>query len=311
MVFRDHTTSDAFTLIELLVVLSLIAIVIGIAVPAMDALQRSGRGAAAANSISTATNAAQIYSHRIRQSDLGPAGSPYSPDATYSGTAALFTPLGEIRLVVNDQAALDQEGEFIEGDDSSAEGNAYNDIAGIDYIRLPRSAYVVGVRYCTPDEDTDDLCEAGALRVLPPPFAVRFNEYGHVATDEPYLYYDSNYKGHYDTENSQRPNNYNPDDWSREQAPMNHEFGVRLLPFDRIETVNAVISFNAREFYNFQNHMLDAGNDYDEVYERLSDELLDAYADGSDDPHVQRLADNSTPINFSPLTGLAIRASGR
>ena len=306
---HGRKTSDAFTLVELLVVLALIAIAIGITVPAMDALQRSGRGAAAANSISTATNAAQIYNHRIRPGDLGAGGEPDFPrSARYSGTAALFTPSGEIRLVVNDQAASDQNANFIEGPDSDAQGFAYRDISGIDYISMPRSVWVVGVRYANDQ-----------LELLPPPFAVRFNEYGHVATDKPYIYYDSNsdhlsdeshQKGYYDTD-SVRPDNYNPDEWIRTALAPNPITGIRPLPFDRIEVVTGVIAFNTREFYNFQNQVLNGGNNYNDVYARLSQYLPHAYAGGTNQRDVQRLAENSTPINFSPLTGLAIRASGR
>lgn len=300
---RPRTTRRAFTLMELLVVLGLIAIAVGITVPALDALQRSGRGGAAANSISVAVNAARIYNHRIGHSDLGDAGWPYADEARYSGTAALFTPAGEVRLVVNDQAASDQDGQFIEGDDGPGDGFAFRDIQDIDYIRLPRTARLVGVRY-----DGD-----GTPQVLPPPFAVRFNEYGNIATDDDYIYYDRNDKGYYATDagRSEYDNgNYNPDNWSRTTAPI-REDGRRELPFDRIEVVSGVIAFNTREYYNYLNHREAEGDELDETFADLGPLLRDAYAGEDVDSATRRLAENSTPINFSPLTGLSIRASQR
>ncbi len=107
---------------------------------------------------------------------------------------------------------------------------------------------------------------------------MRIDEAGHVATDEDYIYYDSNYNGQYDT-NDGRGASYDPDDWNPgiSSVSQNSE-GRYYLPFEKIETVNAVIVFSARNF-------------------RLSGK---SYSD------VSWFLENGQAVNFSPMSGLSI-----
>jgi prepilin-type N-terminal cleavage/methylation domain-containing protein len=291
MRIRPRTTRFGFTLIELMVVLLLITSVITLGIPTLRKLTEFSRGSAGVNSISVAVNAARIYNHRLERSDLGDSIAS-GMGADYSGTAVLFTPAGEIRLVENNQHAAttsspSSENDYLETTDL----NGYKDIDGVDYVTIPASAGVMGV--------VRTGSNPGDIELLPPPFAICFNQFGQIVVpptltqDKDFIYYDSDYNGVYNISNG-RGSSYDPTEWNgvdEASDPGEEDLAVydstenkRLLPFEKIEVVSAVILYDARE--------LTASKD--------------RYTPSADPDEVKRVFDHGTPLYFSPLTGLVL-----
>ncbi len=272
-VMRD---ANGFTLPEMLLVLSIAAILIGLSLPMLGAMRRDAGRAAAVSAVSAATNAAHIYNDRLQPTDKDAAGfPPYPIGANHSGTAALFTPSGKIRLVVNDQGASRVPGSTDPADYLEPSENGYRDIGDLDYVTIPSGGAVAGV-----------IRTGSGLEMVPPPFAVGFTSAGHLAMDGRAVVYDANYDGAYNSANS-RPSNYDPDAWNGRLSggpALDATTGRYPLPFEHIETVTAVLVYDA-------GHFRDAGL---------------TWADGDAAARRDWFLENGRAINFSPLTGLAI-----
>lgn len=286
--------SQGFTLIELLVVIIIVTASLAVIVPAFSVMTKSSRVEAGINTISASISAARILSHRFRETDKGGIGSNPT-NADYSGTAVIFCPGGDIRFVINDQTAYANTGtpggvndtNYIEN--FATPSNGYKDIAGIDYAKLPNGSGVVGVR-----RDS-----GGVLQFLPPPFAIRFNELGQMAADQSILYYDSDFNGGFNqatapVTSTRDATTYNPQDWlpkrNGSSAKLNPGFKRYTLPFERIETVNAILLYDENKFftegYRWPNTVPAGGVPID-----------------------QWLTTNGRALYFSPYTGLVIPES--
>lgn len=199
----------AFTIIEMLVVVSIIVLLMAVTFPVISSVTRSTRRAAAVNSVGVAVSAARSYAMREIGFGRSIGDNPLEQEAGdgYSGSAALFTPAGEIRIVENFDEAVNGSNASLE----LAGQNGYQDIPEVEYVRLPRGTGVVGITRGT-----------GGLELLPPPFAIRFNEHGHlmvasVSNDDMAICYDSNFNGQITTTVG-RPNDYDVDDWDPDTA---------------------------------------------------------------------------------------------
>lgn len=267
----------AFTLIEMLVVLIIISLVVGLSFPFMAAMLKTTEGRSGQATISMAVNAARIMNHRLSDNNSAMPGD-------YSGTAALFTPGGEIRFLINDREAVDGAGRQLEEDLVYAPNflNGYKDIPDVEYLTLPSTAGVVGVV-------RDQTMTGGKVRLLMPPFAIRFNEFGHVANNEMFIFYNSNYDSppRYGTTDF-RNSSYNPRDFDP-RANFNlqpHMSEKRYeLPFEAIEVVSAVILYPYRELF------------------------LDKHWYEDTDPEFAKLTDPEfgKAMYYSPHTGLVLK----
>ncbi|MEX0654821.1 MAG: prepilin-type N-terminal cleavage/methylation domain-containing protein [Phycisphaeraceae bacterium] len=282
------TPAAGFTIVELLVAIGIIGIIVAIAVPATRSMLTYSRGEAGVNSVSIAVNAARIYNHRLTQDDLGGVGLPYADEARYSGTAMIVTPAGEIRLAINDQAASRVPHNQLSGDaDNDLLENpflnmlGYEDIEGIDYITVPRSAGIVGV-----------YRNGGDTQFVAPPFAVRINEHGHIATDHNYIYYDGDYNGVYDTGNTHDfSTSYDPaEEDPRSTGGVPQTDGKYHLPYEGIPTVAAVLLFDRGEFQAT-----------DHAYHSSDAEDWFTEKDNQDN------FVNVTPIYLNPTSGVMLR----
>lgn len=254
-------TCRGFTLIELLVVISIISIMVGLTFPVLSAMQSGSRVSAATNTVSVAVDAARSLAQTENNFAIGVL--PGGATGTYDGTAVIFTPSGECRLVVNDQTAISSSG----GSPSLEVGfvssrNGYKDIEGRDYIALPKGAGVAGM---IRSGDSSDIFD---LRFLPPPFAVAFDENGRLiarafsataGTIDGSVYYDADGDTFYRTAttgNGARPSPYDPDVWDAGQNNVPTVGDIadpkdRLryeLPFERIETVVAIVIYDKQTF---------------------------------------------------------------
>jgi len=225
----------AFTITELLVIMSLIAIVMSTVLPATSVMRDMVSSNAAMGTAAVAVTTAQAYA-LVGLADLQDNGDPDNAGFTYSGTAVLFTPAGEIRLVENDQTATDGS-TLLE----STGLNGYRDIGGRDYVQLPKDAGVVGIA----------RGGAGDPDLFTPPFAIRFNERGNLIASGTELVrmvcYDGNdYDGDFETA-FVRPANYDPDDWDPTVTTVATDANRYKLPFEQIETVVGVVVYSKKD----------------------------------------------------------------
>lgn len=326
-----HAAARAFTIIELLVVILIISASLATVVPLIGALTRTSRVEAGINTISAAINAARILSHRYKETDKGTGGwPPYPINADYSGTAVIFCPGGDIRFVINDQKAYTgtvtpgagpgpsptftpsagaSDTSFIENFGTTGntvhpnKANGYRDLSGIDYAKLPNGSGIVGVRR-TGTGATD-------VEFLAPPFAVRFNERGQVASDQIVIYYDSNYDGIYGNGGGNvkarridfSSPNYNPANWLPKSnvtgnlAILDTSSKTYTLPFEQIETVNAVVLYDENKFA--RDGLAWGTSTTAAITTWMQDNL----------PTDERRDANSRALYFSPYTGLIIPES--
>ncbi len=247
---RQPRRSWGFSVIEMVVVIATITLLVAITFPAMSAMIRSNRRSAAVNTIGAAVAAARAYSVRgigfaeDLDTSVGAPGDQVSVDG-YSGAAALFTPMGEIRLVENDQNAADGSGNKLEI--KTPPLNGYRDIDGVDYITLPSGTGVVGIGR--------NATGSGGLLLLTPPFAIRFNEHGHLiagnaSSTDRLVYYDKDYDGDYTTVG--RSSLYDVDGWDPESGEYvdrwNDTNRKYELPLEEIETVIGVLIYSKYAF---------------------------------------------------------------
>ncbi len=161
---KCRSAISAFTTVELLLVIGIVVIMAATIVPVVNFMLSKNNIKVGINTIQVAVAANRPYAVRkkIALGDIDPA----YPGAEYSGTAIIFTPAGELRLVENNQMAKLKGGTNIE-----PFGNAYSDIPGREYITMPSSVGVLGI----------SRNSSGPL-LLSLPFAIRFNENGHLVS---------------------------------------------------------------------------------------------------------------------------------
>ena len=313
---RRGTCRRGFTLIEMMIVVLIVVIIMGITFPMLSALQRSGRVETGLSTVSLAGSVARAWATaslpQVNQV-LDPAGS--SNTGNYSGTAAIFCPTNEVRIVINHQLATDNGSPPTSPTFSNSlefnHQNGYRDYRltnggrrDIDYIAIPSGTGIAGIHRFG--------LGAADIELLAPPFAIAFDETGtliqghrdnpagHISSPNPanFVYYDADLNGAYDT-NNVRTTSYDPADWDRDSsnargvsdAFLNANL-VRQLPFDAIETVAGVIIYDAAEYkaagFNFSGGgFVDSGT---AAYDWLRE--------------------NGTVVFFSPNTGVALRDEG-
>ncbi len=253
--------AGGFSLMELLVVLVVIAGVAAMVLPMLSMAQFT-RVQAAEQTVSIGASVARRYAARdIKfEMDLN-AAEPGVQHGAYAGTAVLFTPSNELRIIESIQNAYTSNGaalQLLDDGFGSNPRNGYRDLRGRDYIQMPRGSGVVGiVRHGNGDND---------IELLAPPFAVRFNEHGYlVAAHEPgwrdrQVVYDSNYDGWYDV-NSTRPSGYDPSEYDphapgyspstfKREGAGNQAINKHMMEFECIETVLGVIVFDKDLLYD-------------------------------------------------------------
>lgn len=206
----------------------------------------------------------------------------------YNGTAALFTPMNEIRIVVNFRNALSATSGVPLEDSRNAPSplatNGYTDRRGLDYMQIPSGAGVVGIQRVGSG--------AQQVRFLAPPFAIAFNESGQLNFGDAngLIYYDGNGDARFDVGDG-RTLGYNPADWSGDANP-NPTTLIRDLPFEAIECVSGVLVYDQSEF-------------------NQNTAIAGAFANGGSVPlgsdAGQWLQDNGRVLFFSPQTGVALR----
>ena len=279
-------TRRGFTLVELLVVVSLIGIALAITIPALNIALSSGARASGVNTVSVGATMARALARR----EVGRV-STGSIDADYSGAALLFTPAGQIRLVENELVAIDSSGTPLE-EGASDDHNGYGDVPDVDYIPFRGDTRVLGVTRRSATTGVD-------LELLPPPFAIRFDERGSLAVGEEnadLVIYDADYDGNYDTSDD-RPSGYAPEAWNPNRganhANLQQVEGRWTLPFEQIESVIGVLVFSADDF---------RGAGFDLTEDKY--DLNDGSAPGD---AAAWILDNATPMLFSRATGNPIK----
>ena len=248
-----------FTLVELLVVLMIMALTMLIVFPVISALKRLSEGSAGRNALTVGVQAARAHAIAVRPGfdDVDPV-SLGDQIGTYSGVAILFTPAGELRLVENIANARDTSlaEPYLELQ-TPDEFDGFADIKNRDYIELPANVLYFGLAR---DDD-------GAPKLLAPPFAVLFDQNGSLTykdsqTDAGYIYYDGDYDGEFETAISRLlPNSAvypGPAEYDPRYADPRDALGSSLqkdvntlrypLPFEKIETVMAVVTVSRRDF---------------------------------------------------------------
>lgn len=287
-----NTTRAGFTLIELLVVISIITIVLTLSFPMIGAMRRDTSSSSGVNTITVAIPSARRYatSDITFPNDLDTV-TVGDQAGVYSGAAALFTPAGEIRLISQKDAAGSTSSDFVSGsrlleqhgprvvDEQTGVGlplrelNGFKDL-NIDYLQLPSDTGVAGINRVSGGPIANK--DTGSPLLLPPPFAVWFNQNGYlVATgwdnvsgntnDYQFVYYDGNYDSDIRLfgQGSRRatiinnlpadPTGYDPDAFNPDSGnfdPNNYNNGAERyeLPFEMIEAVIGVYVYSREDF---------------------------------------------------------------
>lgn len=284
-----------FTIVELLAVIFIIALVMGIIFPVIGAMKNGSRVTAGLNTVSMSSDVARQW---VKQLQWAPDTAGNAPNGRYSGTAAIFCPTGEVRIVRNNPIALDQNGRYLEEGSSfgyaAGHGvNGYQDRTDIEYIAIPQGSGLAGV-----------YRNDSGVHLIAPPFAIAFNENGHMVQGADagngarVIYYDGDFDGEYEIGDvrSNVSGGYSPSDWDGGKGSNNENphatLLVKALPFDAIETVSGVIVYDESEFkaagFSFDGGgVIDPGPAYD------------------------WLRENGETVFFSPHTGVALRDEGQ
>ena len=315
---RRGTCRRGFTLIEMLVVVSIIVFLMAITFPVIGTLQNGGRVETGLSTVSLAGSVARAWSTAsLPQVDLDSDPVSPVPDASYSGTAAIFCPTNEVRIVINWQRARNGS-VFLETDPPGATPslNGYADYRfanggrrDIDYIAIPSGTGVAGIHRFGPSP--------ADIEFLAPPFAIAFDETGTLMQghrDNPpgrirsnpanFMYYDADRDGAYNTADV-RTTSYNPADWNRDSDNARGSSDafldahlVRRIPFEAIETVAGVIVYDEAEYRAAGFSFTGGGFVTDVDTDTLPDDAYDW------------LRENGTVVFFSPNTGVALRDEG-
>lgn len=272
-----------FSLIELLVVISVIALVIGITVPFINAMQSGSRAEAGLNTIGVASDVTRQWVGPSRwATDFSSAGAG---SASYSGTAAIFTPTRQVRITVNERSAADAAQGSLEL--LVPTRNGYKDKFGLDYISIPSGTGLAGI-----------YRNGANFDLVAPPFALCYDEDGHLSygDENSLIYYDGDNDDSY-TLNNTRPPGYNFQEWydadRNDATKFDPAAGTFLLPFDAIECVAGIIAYD-----------LD-----DARQEGIDFSGGGSYAEGSTEANWLRA--NGTTVFFSPHTGVMLRDEGQ
>ncbi|MBX2850639.1 MAG: prepilin-type N-terminal cleavage/methylation domain-containing protein [Phycisphaeraceae bacterium] len=275
---RPH--AQGFSLIELLVTISIIALLIGITFPSISALIGSNRIESGMNTVGMSADVARQW---VTAETWANDGNPNPTGEIYNGTAALYCPTGEVRIVKNIRSARDGSN-YLE--EMTPTLNGYADLGHVEYISIPSGVGIVGIeRHGTGNN----------VRFIAPPFAIAFSEAGQLSYGTGgHIYYDSDGDNSYNTTSSGRTAGYDPSEWDGETGSTNEDFISstnlkRALPFERIECVPGVVIFDMNEY-------TDAGFDF------AGGGRVDL-----SDPEGQWLNDNGRTLFFSPHTGIALR----
>jgi len=182
---RNPKSAIGFSLTELLVVIGVIVILFTVAVPNVRKLTGSGDTAAAVNTFSAAVAAART------RAGLYPAFE----HGSYSGVAIIVDTAGQLRLTTNAERFPSEywynANQYVRDDKSTGptdriletpvpqpassprhDVNGYVDIPGRDYTKLPANTGLLGI------VRGQDSSNNPTLKLLHPPFAVRFNAEG-------------------------------------------------------------------------------------------------------------------------------------
>ena len=289
-----------FTMVELLTSVAIIGIMMIIIFPVVGALKGGSRIEAGLNTTSLASSVARAWATAsLPQADLGSDPVSPVPFADYSGTAAIFCPTGEVRIVINDQRAEDSGGNFLESYTQRLNGYADYRVANrgrrdLDYISIPQGVGLAGIY----------RNNAGA-HLIAPPFAIAYNRDGQMipgadtGSGTRVIYYDANFNGEYTGQDRGSLGGYDPADWdggpgaNNEDPDPDPDVLVRHLPFEAIETVVGVIVYDLQDAKT-------AGFDFSGG---------GVYSVG--DAGYAWLRENGTPLFFSPNTGVAMRDEGK
>lgn len=308
----------------MLVVVSIITIILALSFPMIGAMRRDASTSSGVNTVAIAVSSARRYAtdpkYTFALTDVNPSNADNSEPGLFSGVAALFTPAGEIRLVKNYELAklgpgwyLERRGPIIlplannDIDHKQSPGqpkrelNGFQDIL-IDYVLLGSDVGVVGITR------NRRVRADGAPLLLPPPFAIWFDQNGYmVATgqdasrndnDYQFVYYDGNYDGNYECllgrpNKEYDPGKYNPNSQRFDTNNWDTTAEKYKLPFERLEAVIGVYIYSLEAFDN-----------------AVDDDLLPAWADA--DPQANDLywvwmKENGQMLLFSRQTGMMMR----
>ncbi|MEX2216405.1 MAG: prepilin-type N-terminal cleavage/methylation domain-containing protein [Phycisphaeraceae bacterium] len=277
--------SKGFSIIELMVVVSLIALLLGFSVPLVFKIDELSRDRSGVNSFGVGVTAARAYaSRRIADNDS-------VPGAEYSGAALLVTNFNEMRVVD------DVQNDALEGQNPSK--SEFQDVQRMEPIILPRGTGVAGIIRAAP---------FGAdVRLIPPPFAIRFNRHGQLvagATDDVsnVIYYDGNYDGNIDPAKTRISTAYDPVANDPDLANVSGLFVATRnqyqLPIDVIECVVGVVVYSKADFE-------DAGGKFNAQGGGTTPSL--GCKDGTCGNIAEWMFDNGTVLFFSRNTGAIIR----
>ncbi|MEM6553490.1 MAG: prepilin-type N-terminal cleavage/methylation domain-containing protein [Planctomycetota bacterium] len=283
---RTHAR-PGFTIVELLAVVFITTIVLAITFPVISTFRDASKAASGVTTISTAVDVARAYSTNKIRADLDKAASPIT-GATFSGTAALFTPAGQVRLLENNQRAADSVSFASPGFLEENDFEGYDDLDELDFITLTSGVGIVGVQRSAAGTGVI------GLELLPPPFAITFNREGVMTTQPEQIVYDSDGDGTHDTSDT-RPGTYTPAAWDRASRNVeNLPNGdiKRQLPFEVIEVVTAVVVF-----------------DLDAFYDEFPNARTTDWPEGNNTIN-QWILDNGRPLIFSRSTGVAFQDEG-
>ncbi|MEM6260087.1 MAG: prepilin-type N-terminal cleavage/methylation domain-containing protein [Planctomycetota bacterium] len=276
--------AQGFSIIELMVSVSIVVLLIGISYPFLNALNRGSRVEAGLNIVGMSADVArQWVQFRSWANDGSTDGNISALNEAYSGTAAIYCPTGEVRLVFNFRNARNG-GAFLEDNTTIYNLNGYQDMPGVDYIRIPDGVGIVGIKRTG--------TAGNAVDFIAPPFAIAFNELGQLSFGDGNgeIHYDGDGDGDYEIAADRNSlANYDPADWTSDNAPVSPDGLTLELPFEAIECVPGVVVFNLDDY-------TEAGFDF---------------AGGGDvtlnSDEGQWLRDNGRTVFFSPLTGAALR----